>query len=232
MKLHRFYTTISIEEGVINTLPDQSLIHQIGSVLRLCPDDRVVFWNGNGNDYESKIVLIDKNKITFRVVNIKIVKPFFSLKLFLAFSLIKKDNIEWIIQKCSELGVTNFIPLISERSEKKGFNLERAKKIMIEACEQSGRGDVPVIHEPVSLREFLQKENKKIIVFHTHGNGLDKNNFLSETELVACIGPEGGWSETEISLLKEKGVSIVRLNTPILRSETAAVVISSIFLAK
>lgn len=232
MKLHRFYTDISIEEGVSNTLPDRALVHQIDSVLRLRPEDRVVFWNGDGNDYESEIVSIDKNKITFRVVGTKRVKPFSSLKLSLAFSLIKKDNIEWVIQKCTELGVTNFIPLISERSEKKGFNLERAKKIMIEACEQSGRGDIPVIQEPVNLKEFLQNENKKIIVFNTIGDSFDKNNFSSETELVACVGPEGGWSENEVSFFREKGVSIVQLNTPVLRAETAAVVVSSLLLVR
>jgi 16S rRNA (uracil1498-N3)-methyltransferase len=235
MKLHRFYTNIDIEEGKINSLPDHSLIHQIENVLRLKQGDKIVLFNGSGRDFESEIISLNKNEMTFRVVNTKIVKPHSSLKLSLAFSLIKKDNTEWIIQKCTELGVTEFIPVVSERSEKKGFNLERAKKIMIEACEQSGRGDIPEIFEPRLLTEFLENEKRKIVSFHTEGENFRREDFTDQIksanlEIVACIGPEGGWSEKEVSLFKKIGTSIVSLDMPILRAETAAVAISTLFL--
>ena len=235
MRLHRFYTPLNIEEKKVNSLPDLSIIHQIENVLRLKYGDRVIFFNGNGLDFESEIVSLGKNKIMFRVVDTKILKSHSSLKLSLAFSLIKKDNIEWIIQKCTELGVSEFIPLISERSEKRGFNIKRAKKIAIEACEQSGRGDVPIINEPRMLTEFLDAEKRKVIVFHTESGGFRKENFgkikTSESlKLVVCIGPEGGWSEKEISMFREKGALITTLDTPILRAETAAIAVATLLL--
>ncbi|MDO8579336.1 MAG: RsmE family RNA methyltransferase [bacterium] len=239
MRLHRFFTTLPIEEGETNSIPDPSIIHQMTRVLRLQTGDEVMFFDGSGNEYQSEIVLLDKNIMKFRVLKTIKIKRYSSLKLSLAFSLIKKDNVEWIIQKCTELGVSEFIPLVSERSEKKGFNLERAQKICIEACEQSGRGDIPKIREPQTLAEFLEAEKRKIIVFHTGGNNFERESLLKSPnsnsklpELVVCIGPEGGWSEREISLFKEKGASIVSLNTPILRAETAAVAIIVLLLVE
>ena len=241
MRLHRFFTPLPIGEGEINSIPDPSIIHQMMKVLRLQVGDEVVFFDGSGNEYQSEIVLLDKNIMEFRVLKKNKVKIHSPLKLSLAFSLIKKDNVEWIIQKCTELGVSEFIPLISERSEKKGFNLERAQKIAIEASEQSGRGDIPKIREPQTLAEFLEAEKRKIIVFHTCGNNFERENLLKSPdsnlsskppELIACIGPEGGWSEKEILFFKERGASTVSLNAPILRAETAAIIVAVLLLVK
>ncbi len=241
MRLHRFFTPLHIEEGKINSIPDLVVIHQMMKVLRLQIGNGVVFFDGSGNEYQSEIVSLDKDAVKFHIIKTNKVKIHSSLKLSLAFSLIKKDNVEWIIQKCTELGVSEFIPLVSERSEKKGFNLERAQKIAVEASEQSGRGDIPKIHEPKTLAEFLAIEKREIVAFHTKGNNFEKEN-LSEfpdsnlnpksSELVACIGPEGGWSEKEISMFGEKGASIITLNTPILRAETAAVAVTTLLLVE
>ena len=229
MRLHRFFTALPIEEGKINYLPDPAIVHQVTRVLKLEPGDKTVFFDGSGREYESEIVSLGKKTLEFRVLKTSKIKTHSPLKLSLAFSLIKKDNTEWIIQKCPELGVSEFIPLISDRSEKKGFNLERAQKICIEACEQLGRGDVPKIHESQTLAEFLNTERRKVIVFHTEGNNFE-SDLDSSPELVACIGPEGGWSERELKMFKEKNTSIVSLNTPILRAETAAVAIVALLL--
>ena len=246
MRLHRFFTALPIEEGKINYLPDPAIVHQVTRVLKLEPGDKTVFFDGSGKEYESEIVSLGKKTLEFRVLKTNKIKTHSPLKLSLTFSLIKKDNTEWIIQKCTELGVSEFIPLISDRSEKKGFNLERAQKICIEACEQLGRGDVPKIHESQTLAEFLNTERRKVIVFHTEGNNFERENFLeisacvsfsssdldSSPELVACIGPEGGWSERELKMFKEKNIPIISLNTPILQAETAAVAISALLLIK
>lgn len=168
-------------------------------------------------------------KLEFRVLETHLVKPVFR-KLSLAVSLVKKDNFEWVIQKGTELGVTEFIPLISERSEKKGFNMERAEKIMIEALEQSGRGDMAFIQPPIDLDIFLNTEKRKVVAFNTSGIKFSSRN--SKEEIVACIGPEGGWSEKEIEMFKSKNVEVIELNTPVLRAETAAIVVATLFLAQ
>lgn len=170
-------------------------------------------------------------KLEYKILETHSVKPI-PTKLSLAVSLIKKDNFEWVIQKGTELGVSEFIPLVSDRSEKKGFNMERAQKIMIEAVEQSGRGDVPAILEPVDVEVFLETEKRGMVVFNTTGINFFSKNSKEKEDRVACIGPEGGWSEKEIEMFKNKGAEIVKLDTPVLRAETAAVAVATLFLAQ
>lgn len=236
MRLHRFFVDSKIREGEVNALTDASLVHQLRRVFRLHEGDKAIFFDGNGNDYVSEIVSMTDKKLEFRICETRAVKPHSPLRLSLAVSLIKKDNFEWVIQKGTELGVSEFIPLVSERSEKKGFNMERAKKIAVEATEQSGRAFVPDIKELVSLEDFLADESRDVIAFHTEGGSL-KDSSLYETvskkdEAVACIGPEGGWSEKEIEMFRAKGAQIARLDSPVLRAETAAVTVATLLLVK
>lgn len=182
----------------------------------------------------SDIVSLGKDTVMFRVTEEHSVKPHSALKLALAFSLIKKDNVEWIIEKGTELGVSSFVPLVSERSEKKGFNMERARKIVVEAAEQSGRADIPAILDPQSLQEYLSSmygaHGKKVIVFHTEGDVLKKEAMPTAGEAIVFIGPEGGWSPAEVVLFKEGKADIVKLDAPVLRAETAAIAVSAMLL--
>jgi 16S rRNA (uracil1498-N3)-methyltransferase len=231
MRLHRFYTPHDLEKGQSITISDEKLIHQMRSVFRFQSGDTVILFNGNGSDYVSEIVSIGKSLIRLSVTQAVVNdwKP--AVKLILAVSMIKKDNFEWIVQKATELGVSEIIPLISERSEKKGWNRERAEKILIEACEQSGRSDIPVLGELSTLSDFVEVEKRSIVVFHTDGMRLNLIPQKAES-IVALVGPEGGWSEKEIELFCTKGYAIYKLSTPILRAETAAIAIASIILAK
>lgn len=230
MRLHRFFSTTPIVTAVTNHSSDAALIHQLKHVFRLHEGDKAVFFDGTGHDYESEIVSLDKSEMVFRVLETKVVKPFCETKVSLVMSLIKKDNLEWVIQKATELGVSEFIPVLSERSEKKGFNKERATKIMIEALEQSGRSDVPVIHEPESLEDFLEKEKRNMVLFHVTGDGLKRAEIQKTSEVLLCIGPEGGWSDKEVEMFVKKGAKVVRLDTPVLRAETAAISVATLFL--
>lgn len=238
MRLHRFYTSERLLSGQEVTLSNPGLIHQMRSVFRFQSGDSVILFNGDGRDYVSEIVSMNRSEATFRVtqVSVNAWKP--ARRLTLAVSMIKKDNFEWIVQKATELGVSEIIPLTSERSEKKGWNHERALKIITEACEQSGRSDVPVLGELVSLPDWMVMEKRKVVVFHTdtHSAIYDTtSNDMKENgagEIVALIGPEGGWSEKEIELFRAKGYPIYKLQTPVLRAETAAIAITALILAK
>jgi 16S rRNA (uracil1498-N3)-methyltransferase len=192
-----------------------------------------VFFDGTGPEHEAEIESLEKDKVVFRVVESRDIPARSKTKLALAISLIKKDNLEWVIQKGTELGVSEIDPVMSERSEKKGFNIERAKKIAIEASEQSGRGDVPDIQEPLSLSEFLERDKRTKIAFHTKGDVFDASalrTIRDAKDIVAFIGPEGGFSESEIDSLKKKGARVFRLDAPVLRAETAAVAIAALIL--
>jgi 16S rRNA (uracil1498-N3)-methyltransferase len=232
MRLHRFFTKHIIDKENINSFSNPSLVHQLRRVFRLHEGDSVIFFDGSGEDHVSEIVSMSDKKLEFRVTETKKVKPFSTVKLSLAVSLIKKDNFEWIIQKGTELGVTEFIPIISERSEKKGINMERAEKIMIEAVEQSGRSKLPHIMEPVELGTFLDVEKRGMIAFHTEGVNFFKEDITKTGDVVALVGPEGGWSEKEIKMFIEKGGAVVKLDMPVLRAETAAIAIATLILAK
>jgi 16S rRNA (uracil1498-N3)-methyltransferase len=191
----------------------------------------VIFFDGSGDEHVCEIVSLTSTEVQYRVRETRSVRPHSGMKLCLAVSLIKKDNFEWVIQKGTELGVAEFVPLISERSEKKGFNIDRARRIMIEAVEQSGRADLPTIAEPVVLDEFLGALDRKAIAFHTDGKKFDRAALPVSGDLVAFIGPEGGWSDKEVSMFREKGIEVAKLDTPVLRAETAAVAIATLLLA-
>ena len=231
MRLHRFHINQKISEGKVNSVSNPSLAHQLRRVFRLHEGDQAIFFDGDGREHVSEIVSMTDAKLEFRILESRVVKPCSALRLSLAVSLIKKDNFEWIVQKGTELGVSEFIPIVSERSEKKGFNMERAEKIMIEAVEQSGRTFVPEIKEPVSLEDFLRNEKRMIVAFHT-GEGFDAAGYPKEGELVACVGPEGGWSEREIEMFEGKGAKVARLSSPVLRAETAAIAVTAILLIR
>ncbi len=235
MRLHRFFIDSHITEGTTQSFSSTPLAHQIGHVFRLHTGDSVILFNGTGVDYVSEIVSLTKSEITFHVSRAQVVKRYSETKVTLAVSLIKKDNFEWIIQKGTEIGVSSFVPLLSQRSEKKGFNAERAHKIMIEALEQCGRSDMISLSQVQSLEDFLleiKKQNTAVIAFDVSGQEFDITSYKkSHKEIVVCIGPEGGWSEGDIKLFKEHGVVIARLSLPVLRAETAAIVSATLLLS-
>ncbi len=232
MRLHRFYSKHIIDKEKINYFSNPALVHQLRRVFRLHIGDNCIFFDGSGSDYVSEIVSMTDDKLEFRVTETVEVKQKSGVKLSLAVSLIKKDNFEWVIQKGTELGVAEFIPVVSERSEKKGFNMERAEKILIEAAEQSGRSELPTILEPVSLEAFLGTEKRGMIAFHVDGADFSDEDISVAGEVVACIGPEGGWSLKEIEAFKNKGAAVVKLNSPVLRAETAAIAVAALLLVK
>ncbi|MES2215722.1 MAG: RsmE family RNA methyltransferase [Patescibacteria group bacterium] len=236
MRLHRFYTTEELAPGKQITIDSAELCNQVRRVFRLKTGDEIILFNGTGFDYLVKIANYnDSGKMTHdnsMVVDIDTAPPTRSRfqpdrKVFLYAAVVKKDTFEWIVEKATELGVTDIIPVMAERSEKKNLNEERLKKISIEASEQSGRGDVPVIHSIISLEDSVAQvaSGNKIqtVVFHIDGEKFSRDS-ISKNEPVACfIGPEGGWSEREVELFHKNGLQMRSLGTQVLRAETAVI---------
>jgi 16S rRNA (uracil1498-N3)-methyltransferase len=210
MKLHRFFVP-HIED--VFTVTDADQIHQWKRVFRMKTGDKALFFDGSGFEFLGEFTDLDKEFAEVKILE-KTLKPELK-KLTLAISIPKKDNFELIIEKATELGVTTIIPLISERTEKKNVNMDRARKIALEASEQSGRVTVPEIHEPVVLQNF----NLAAVVLDPRGERREI------TEDVLMIGPEGGWSEKEIEYFKSKNLPIVSIGEQVLRVETAAIAI-------
>jgi 16S rRNA (uracil1498-N3)-methyltransferase len=207
-------------------VPLDTLVNQLRNVFRLRSGDEVILFDNSGFDFLVSIIGYEKDAVSFSIIK-KIennVLP--SRETYLFASLVKKDNFEWIIQKATELGVSHIIPIISDRTEKKDLNIARAKRIITEACEQSGRGILPVLHEMLELEQALHTY-KNIISIAWHTNA---NRFVSQdlVDIIGVyIGPEGGWSDKEIETFNNHGVQIRSLGPQVLRSETAVIAVLS-----
>ena len=235
MRLHHFYINEKIgdkKEIVVNSL---ELIHQISKVFRLKSGNEVVIFDGSGSDYRCSVSYpseVDQKVVILTTLE-KVVSLFMpSREITLCSALVKKDTFEWIVEKATELGVTRIIPVLAYRSEKKALNMERLNKIAIEASEQSGRGNVPMIGDIESLASAIGALKVVIanagtsmtsIVFHTEGGAFDKKIIPKNTPLTVFIGPEGGWSPAEIELFHREKIPVICLGLQVLRAETAVV---------
>jgi len=225
MRIHRFYTTSSIDTTGKYVLTDEMLLHQLIHVFRYKTGQEVILFDGSGFEYKAKITDRNKKSITFSIEEKKeglVQTKNLKSEVIFCFSLIKKDNIEHILQKGTELGVTEFYPLISERSEKKDFNEERGVKIITEAVEQSGWSILPVLHKIQDLESVIKKtQDSQQIVFSTVTQ--EKNKEFDGRKFALFVGPEGGWSDTELELFNQYKIEPHSLGEQVLRAETAAI---------
>lgn len=235
MRLHRFYVSQCLSNGQVARFNDENLIHQWKKVFRMDPEDEVILFCGDGFDYRGKIKMISREEAVVEIFGVEKNSVIPKKEIHLFASLVKKNNFELILEKCTELGVSSFTPVISERSEKKDFNLERGEKIIKEACEQSGRNFLPKLESPKKLEEVFSaletEKNVTPISFDLGGEKFEANNFETKNPIGIFIGPEGGWGEKDLEIFREKNVPLVSLeNLPVLRAETAAIVASAVFL--
>ena len=224
MKLQRFFIKDAIIEGVEVSMSDADFVHQIFHVFRKKIGDQIVLLDNSGFEFLSEIVFLNKKEVNIKILNKKEVLNIPTNKVTLFASMIKKDKFEWVLEKCTELGVNSFVPVISERVEKKDLNIERAEKILKEASEQSERGFIPDICEPISLSEALENLNTNAIAFHLEGGRFDGGG-KNLKGLAIFIGPEGGWGEKDMDLFKKYNVKIVTLGSQVLRAETASMAV-------
>ena len=207
----------------LTTVLDKSQSHYITKVMRIKQNEVFSLFNNTG-EWEAKISKIIKNIVEFNIT--KQLRQKESIKeLWLAFSPIKSNYLNFMIQKATELGVTKFLPIIFDRTIVRKINKDRLEKIIVEASEQSNRINVPSIENPQSLKSFLKNRNVDLIFADL--NSKNKKIYLNKlTSNPKCIiiGPEGDFSELEREqILKFKGVQPIKINENILRSETAVI---------
>ena len=180
-------------------------------------------FNSSG-EWEAKILTLSKSIVEFNITK-QLRQKESTKEMWLAFSPIKSNYSNFMIQKATELGVTKFIPIIFDRTIVRKINKERLEKVIIEAAEQSNRINVPSIEEPKSLKDFLS--NEKMDLIFTDLNSQNKKidlGKLTNNPTCVIIGPEGDFSEEEREkILSFKGVQPIKINENILRSETAVI---------
>lgn len=225
MRTHRFYVGSDIQLKKDFWIRDEALLWQWSKVLRFSPGQEVVLFDGVKTDRMYELVSLSKNEAHLKMIT-ELERRLPAKHIYLLWSLLKRDNNEHILQKCTEIGVSNFVPIISERTIKKDFNLDRARKIAIEASEQCGRSDVPVIREPIRLQTALDEYADKLQFLVCHQGSHKPQKYEAKTYGI-LVGPEGGWSDNEQKMFSKQKLQYVDLSKFTLRGETAAIVATS-----
>ncbi len=229
MRLHRFYVEPATRLKHDFWLREPKLLWQWRRVLRYKAGQQVVLFDGEQHERLYEITSLSDREAHLKHIT-DFVRKVPAREVYLLWTLLKKDKNDWVLQKCTELGVRHFMPLLSERAEKTGFGLERARKIVLEAVEQCGRSDIPVVREPMHVTTALDELAGKAEIFVCEQDGEDELGDYDKPVGV-LIGPEGGWSEAEKALFRDRKLRHLNLHDFTLRAETAAVAVTARLLA-
>ncbi len=211
----------------LNSTLDKSQSHYLSKVMRTNIGKSFSLFNQSG-EWEAKVQSITKGIVEFSVIK-KLRSANSEKEVWLAFAPIKLNYLNLMIQKATEIGVTRFIPILTERTVVRKLNDKRLNKIIIEASEQSNRLNVPSLDKLIKLDAFLKSNQNTNIIFGDLNTDNKKIDLKNRDPLCVLIGPEGDFSIKERKdILKLKNIIPLRINDNILRSETAAISMISI----
>jgi 16S rRNA (uracil1498-N3)-methyltransferase len=246
MRTPRLYTEDNLNINQTIELNKEQAQHLI-KVLKRKQGHHIILFNGkldynnNYGEYLAEITNIQRNTVQVKVIAYQETNTKAKINLELAQCISKGTHFDITLQKAVELGVNIITPIISQRSEQiiKNDNIEnkmaRWKKIIIHACEQSGRADIPLLNAPIELPDWLSSLNKQstppcqtilLTLCTKTNNDLNTLNFTDSSlkNIKVIIGAEGGFDDTELILLEKNNFNMVKLGTRILRTETASIV--------
>ena len=220
----RLYNPDSIEENSTSLLSKEHT-HYVVNVMRLKRGSNINFFNSEG-EWKSEIIFLNKDRVEVKIIE-KIKQPKELSNIELAICLVKKNPMENILQKATELGVSKIIPIISERTEVKELNHDRANKIVIESTEQSNQLSPPKISEVTKLKDFLNNldgSSKLLFADVNSTQNLKAETLKQGNPISVLIGPEGDFSPSERDLiLGNSNVTSFTISRNILRSDTAVI---------
>lgn len=237
--LHRFFVPPERIRGEEVVLAEQA--HQIRDVLRLKAGELIIVLDNEGREYEARLKAVGRSEVRGKVAEKREASGEPGVRITLFQSLLAREKFEWVLQKCTEIGVSRFVPVVTERSVVrdsgvKASRLGRWRRIIQEAAEQSHRGRLPELAQPVGFEDALDELRRfEVSLIAAPGAG---NRSLracvgggKEAGSIALfIGPEGGFTEDEVGQACRGGAIAFSLGERILRTETAAVVASSVIL--
>jgi len=220
----RLFHPENITENTTSLLSKEHT-HYIVNVMRLKRGSNINFFNKEG-EWLSEVVFLERDRVEVKFLN-KIKNSLTVSNIELAICLVKKTPMETILQKATELGVSKITPIISERTEVKELNLERANKITIEATEQSNQLNPPIINKVTKLKDFINNANKDTKLFFANVNSkykLKPSDVEKAQPISILIGPEGDFSPQELELiLATSNLTSFTLSKNILRTDTAVI---------
>ncbi|MGH8032676.1 MAG: 16S rRNA (uracil(1498)-N(3))-methyltransferase [Luteimonas sp.] len=231
MRVIRAYVDLPLTVGTRVALPDAVAAHLI-RVLRLDVGDACVLFNGDGHDRDARVVSAGKRAAEVDVLAVRAIANESALRIVLLQGIARGEKMDWILQKASELGVAEFVPVNSDRSEVKLDAARAAKRlahwqgVVVSACEQSGRARVPTVSTPVALGDALAAlpdDGLRLTLDPGATSGIATLDAPANSTVVVAIGPEGGWSPRDRGVLSAAGFTGLRLGPRILRTETAGI---------
>lgn len=232
MRLHRFIGDFDLSKEYLK-ISDQELINQLKNVFRLKTGDEILLGDGKKNEALACVEEISNGTATLIIKRTQKNENEPETYGILYCSILKKENFELAVQKAVEAGISEIVPIIGRRTVKTAINIPRLEKIIGEAAEQSERGIVPKISEPITFAEALEhsKQNEGNVLFRPSGLPLAKIK-LELPRVGIFIGPEGGWDDSEIELAEKWEFKMATLGKLILRAETAAAIASYLVIEK
>jgi 16S rRNA (uracil1498-N3)-methyltransferase len=231
MRIPRVYIAQPLQPGREVLLPEQAGEH-IARVLRLERGHPLVLFNGDGREFDATLASLARRAVTAEVLSMREINRDSPLALILAQGIARGEKMDWILQKATELGVARICPLITERTEVK-LDEERAERRMLHwnsviagACEQSGRTRLPLLDPPQRLDRWLaglETIAALRLALLPDGDVAPRALPVLKDGAILCVGPEGGFSENDVTLLRHSGFTGLRLGPRILRTETAGI---------
>lgn len=226
MRLHKFIGDFDLLGQSLLKIEDKDFLEQARHVLRFKVGDKIILADGKLNEAICRIEKYGKDFIELLIEKVYKNENEPKNKVVLYCAVLKKENFEWVAQKATEVGISEIQPIITERTVKQKLNLDRLRKIIREAAEQSGRGLVPVLYSPVTLAEVVEKAKGDCKLFFDSSGNKFSHVTCRLSHIAIFIGPEGGWTEKELEIARTKKFKIVSLGKLTLRAETSAVIVS------
>ena len=228
--MHRFFISPECFDRD-NVIITGEQVHQLKDVLRLKPGDQIVVLDNSGAEYEIRLVDINTNRVTGEVVAQGLASGEPRVEITLYQALLKGNRFDVALQKCTEIGVARFVPVLCERCVARNpgeSRLDRWQKIIVEAAEQSRRGKIPFLEPLIEFRQVCERVSGIFLLPWEEESNLGIRSAMCEIgkidHLNIFIGPEGGFTSNEAEFARLQGITPVTLGKRLLRAETAGLV--------
>jgi 16S rRNA (uracil1498-N3)-methyltransferase len=226
LRIPRIHTDSTLQPDT-HVLLEGAVAHYLLRVLRVAQGQPLVLFNGDGSDYASEVIRMAKKDVSIRILSRLPAQAESPLQITLTQALSRGERMDQTLQKSTELGAAAFQPVNTERvevrirPEKLGKRMQHWRKLVISSCEQCGRAIVPAVFEPLDLTDWLSRKSGAVRIVLQPGaeSSLTQVELKEKVELL--IGPEGGFSDSELALMRLHGVLAASLGPRILRTETA-----------
>lgn len=229
MRISRLYTNTPLQAGTELSLDGQPA-HYLGKVLRLAPGAVVALFNGDGQEYQATLLRVDKKHCTLAIGEPACPNTESPLHTVLGLGISRGERMDYAVQKSTELGVSEIVPLFTEhcevrlQGERQERRQEHWQQVAISACEQCGRVRPPSVRAPLALADWLQTKPADLCLVFDQAQTKPLQGPRPAGGIALLVGPEGGLSDAEIALAQSRGFTGINLGPRVLRTETAPAV--------